>query len=86
LTVGDEAAGEFEECLVHVGPPFPADTQAAEAVPLAGVERTLGTLDLYRAAPGSLSGGHVRTALLVADAVTLAVLALDHASPAPKES
>ncbi len=30
--MGDEAAGEFEERLVDVGSPFPADAQAPEAV------------------------------------------------------
>lgn len=32
LPVGDEAAGEFEEGFVYVGPAFPADSQAPEAV------------------------------------------------------
>jgi hypothetical protein len=30
--VGDQAAGEFEERFVYVGSPFPADSQASEAV------------------------------------------------------
>lgn len=30
--MGDEEAGEFEECFVDVGSPFPADLQATEAV------------------------------------------------------
>jgi hypothetical protein len=30
--VGDEAAGEFEERLVDVGPPFPAHPETSEAV------------------------------------------------------
>lgn len=30
--MGAEVAGEFEECLVHFGSPFPANAQAAEAV------------------------------------------------------
>lgn len=32
LAVGDEAAGEFEEGLMHVNPAFPADAQTPEAV------------------------------------------------------
>ncbi|MET7655121.1 MULTISPECIES: GAF and ANTAR domain-containing protein [unclassified Streptomyces] len=61
-----------------------AGARAAYSAPLAGAGSALGTLDLYRDTPGSLRGDHVRTALLVADAVTLAVIALDHASPAPE--
>lgn len=30
--MGDETAGEFEECFVDVSPAFPADAQASEAV------------------------------------------------------
>ncbi|MEW2048188.1 GAF and ANTAR domain-containing protein [Streptomyces sp. NPDC005476] len=57
-----------------------AGARAAFSVPLTGAGGALGTLDLYRDAPGSLSADQVRTALLVADAVTMAVIALDHAS------
>ena len=32
MSVGDEAAGEFEERFVDVGSAFPADAQASEAV------------------------------------------------------
>lgn len=32
LPVGDEAAGEFEKGFMHVGPAFPANSQAPEAV------------------------------------------------------
>lgn len=32
LSVGGEAAGEFQERFVDVGLPFPADPQASEAV------------------------------------------------------
>ncbi|MFE7766909.1 GAF and ANTAR domain-containing protein [Streptomyces sp. NPDC057438] len=60
-----------------------AGAEAAFALPLTGAGSALGTLDLYRDTPGRPSRGEVRTALLVADAVTLAVIALDHASPAP---
>ncbi|HSX99374.1 MAG TPA: GAF and ANTAR domain-containing protein [Streptomyces sp.] len=58
--------------------------EAAFSLPLTGAGSALGTLDLYRSTPGRLSRDEVRTALLVADAVTLAVIALDHASPAPE--
>ncbi|WP_200301717.1 GAF and ANTAR domain-containing protein [Streptomyces adelaidensis] len=61
-----------------------AGAEAAFSLPLAGAGNSLGTLDLYRERAGSLSGDHIRTALLVADAVTLAVIALDHASPHPE--
>jgi len=60
-----------------------AGVEAVFSLPLAGAGSALGTLDLYRETPGSLSGDDVRTALLVADAVTLAVIALDHTSPDP---
>ncbi|MFJ9098719.1 GAF and ANTAR domain-containing protein [Streptomyces sp. NPDC102405] len=58
-----------------------AGARAVFSLPLVGTGTTLGTLDLYRRTPGSLSVDRLRTALLVADAVTLAVLALDQASP-----
>lgn len=58
--------------------------QSVFSLPLAGAGRSLGTLDLYREDSGSLTGPHLRTALLVADAVTHAVMALDHGSPAPE--
>ncbi|MFJ9376160.1 GAF and ANTAR domain-containing protein [Streptomyces sp. NPDC101455] len=61
-----------------------AGAGAAFSLPLAGAGNTLGTLDLYKDAPGSLSGAHLRAAQLVADAVALAVIALDHASPDPE--
>ncbi|MFF4882041.1 GAF and ANTAR domain-containing protein [Streptomyces nigra] len=61
-----------------------AGAAAAFSLPLTGAGTALGTLDLYRDVPGSLPVDRVRTALLVADAVTLAVVALDHASPDPE--
>ncbi|MFE7893278.1 GAF and ANTAR domain-containing protein [Streptomyces sp. NPDC057412] len=61
-----------------------AGAAAAFSLPLAGAGAALGTLDLYRDVPGSLPVERVRTALLVADAVTLTVVALDHASPDPE--
>ncbi|MFI1210062.1 GAF and ANTAR domain-containing protein [Streptomyces sp. NPDC020802] len=62
-----------------------AGAEAAFSIPLAGsVGQPLGTLDLYRDTAGSLSSDHVRTSLLVADAVTLAVTALDHTSMGPE--
>ncbi|MDC0765354.1 GAF and ANTAR domain-containing protein [Streptomyces sp. HD] len=61
-----------------------AGAEAAFSVPLSGAGTALGTLDLYRDRAGSLSGDQIRTAMLVADAVTLAVIALDHASPNPE--
>ncbi|MET7683412.1 GAF and ANTAR domain-containing protein [Streptomyces sp. NPDC005423] len=61
-----------------------AGAGAAFSLPLGGTGIALGTLDLYMDVPGFLSGDQVRTALLVADAVTLAVTALDHASSDPE--
>ncbi|KUN15104.1 hypothetical protein AQI96_02590, partial [Streptomyces canus] len=55
--------------------------EAVFSLPLTGTGTPLGTLDLYRRTAGSLSVDRLRTALLVADAVTLTVLALDQASP-----
>ncbi|MET9506027.1 GAF and ANTAR domain-containing protein [Streptomyces sp. NPDC006622] len=54
--------------------------EAVFSMPLAGAGGALGTLDLYRETPGGLDHDDVRTALLVADAVVLAVSALDRAS------
>ncbi|MER6212396.1 GAF and ANTAR domain-containing protein [Streptomyces sp. NPDC001642] len=61
-----------------------AGAAAAFSLPLGGAGSVLGTLDLYKDTPGSLRGAHIRTALLVADAITLAVIALEHASPDPE--
>jgi len=63
----------------------PAAKTGARAVfslPLTDGTGALGTLDLYRQKPGPLGEAHLRTALLVADAVALAVL--NHASTAPE--
>ncbi|OQR62023.1 hypothetical protein B6E66_21680 [Streptomyces maremycinicus] len=57
-----------------------AGVEAAFSVPLPGAADPLGTLDLYRETSGGLSRGQLRTALLVADALTLALSALGHAS------
>jgi GAF domain-containing protein/ANTAR domain-containing protein len=54
-----------------------AGARAVFSAPLMAAGSPLGTLDLYRETSGSLGSDHVRTMLLVADAVTLAVLALD---------
>ncbi|MES5821306.1 GAF and ANTAR domain-containing protein [Streptomyces sp. RG80] len=61
-----------------------AGAGAVFSFPLTGAGRALGTLDLYRRTAGSLSSDHIRTALLVADALTLAVAALDHTSANPE--
>ncbi|MFF6992937.1 GAF domain-containing protein [Streptomyces sp. NPDC010273] len=60
-----------------------AGVEAVFSLPLMGAGSALGTLDLYRETPGALGPDGIRTASLVADAVTLAVIALDHASPDP---
>ncbi|MFE6485410.1 GAF and ANTAR domain-containing protein [Streptomyces sp. NPDC057757] len=57
-----------------------AGAEAVFSVPLPGASGALGTLDLYRVSAGALSGDQVRIALLVADALTLAVSALGEAS------
>ncbi|MFD8222927.1 GAF and ANTAR domain-containing protein [Streptomyces massasporeus] len=57
-----------------------AGAEAVFSLPLGGAAGALGTLDLYREAAGPLDDDHVRSALLIADALTLAVTALDHAS------
>ncbi|MDQ0604630.1 hypothetical protein QF037_008975 [Streptomyces canus] len=54
--------------------------EAVFSVPLTAAAGQLGTLDLYRETAGAMSQAHLRTALLVADALTLAISALDHAS------
>lgn len=61
-----------------------AGAQAVFSLPLAGNGRPLGTLDLYKNTAGSLSSDHVRTSLLVADAMTHAVTALGHTSSDPQ--
>ncbi|MDQ0955501.1 hypothetical protein QFZ24_009424 [Streptomyces phaeochromogenes] len=60
-----------------------AGAEAVFSVPLGSARGALGTLDLYRGTAGSLGGDHVHTALLVADALTLTVAALDHAPACP---
>ncbi|MFE6338814.1 GAF and ANTAR domain-containing protein [Streptomyces sp. NPDC057798] len=60
-----------------------AGVEAVCSLPLTGGGSPLGTMDLYRETPGPLSTDHLRTALLVADAVTLTVIAHERASPAP---
>jgi hypothetical protein len=40
LSVGDKAAGEFEERFVDVGSPFPSDAQTSEAVSHAKLRST----------------------------------------------
>lgn len=57
-----------------------AGARAVFSVPLGGVVRALGTLDLYRETVGSLTPREVRIALLAADAITLAVTALHRRS------
>nr|WP_312038276.1 GAF and ANTAR domain-containing protein [Streptomyces galbus] len=57
-----------------------AGVEAAFSVPLPGAAGPLGTLDLYRDTAGGMGDGQLRTALLVADALTLAVSVLDRAS------
>ncbi|MFE2537117.1 GAF and ANTAR domain-containing protein [Streptomyces sp. NPDC059371] len=57
-----------------------AGAEAVFSVPLPGAVGALGTLDLYRESAGALSREQVRTALLVADALSLAVAALGEAS------
>lgn len=57
-----------------------AGAQAVFSMPLTVASTSLGTLDLYRREAGSPSDDQVGTALLVADAVTLAVIALDQGS------
>ncbi|MFC8433357.1 GAF and ANTAR domain-containing protein [Streptomyces sp. NPDC057253] len=57
-----------------------AGVEAVSSLPLPGAAGPLGTLDLYRERAGGMSNGQLRTALLLADALTLAVSALDHGS------
>ncbi|MEU6275310.1 GAF and ANTAR domain-containing protein [Streptomyces populi] len=57
-----------------------AGAEAVFSLPLPGAAVPLGTLDMYRRSAGGMSDEHLRTALLVADVLTLAVTALDHAS------
>ena len=57
-----------------------AGAEAVFSLPLTAAAGALGTLDLYRRTAGSLDNGQVRTALLVGDALSLAVTALDHTS------
>ncbi len=57
-----------------------AGAEAVFSLPLTAAAGALGTLDLYRETAGALDDGQVRTALLVADALGLAVTALDDTS------
>ncbi|GAA1109523.1 GAF and ANTAR domain-containing protein [Streptomyces javensis] len=54
-----------------------AGAQAVFSLPLGSPVAPLGTMDLYRRAPGSLSSRDVRVALLTADAVNTAIGTLD---------
>ncbi|KAA0940482.1 GAF and ANTAR domain-containing protein [Streptomyces apricus] len=54
-----------------------AGAEAVFSVPLTAGASVLGTLDLYQGTPGPLDDEQVPTALLVADALSLAVTALD---------
>ncbi|WP_330348890.1 GAF and ANTAR domain-containing protein [Streptomyces sp. NBC_00582] len=53
-----------------------AGVRAVYALPLGGHMSCVGTLDLYRDVPGELAGDEVRTAQLVADVLTAALMAL----------
>lgn len=57
-----------------------AGAEAVFSLPLTVAARVLGTLDLYLETAGTLDDGQLRTALLVADALGLAVTGLDHSS------
>ncbi|MFG2794753.1 GAF and ANTAR domain-containing protein [Streptomyces sp. NPDC048419] len=57
-----------------------AGAEAVFSLPLTAAAGALGTLDLYRDTAGPLEDGQVCTALLVADALALAVTALENAS------
>ncbi|MFJ8940396.1 GAF and ANTAR domain-containing protein [Streptomyces sp. NPDC102365] len=57
-----------------------AGAAAVFSMPLTAGARALGTLDLYQKTTGPLDGGQVRTALLVADALSLAVTAIERAA------
>ncbi|MEU3844678.1 GAF and ANTAR domain-containing protein [Streptomyces sp. NPDC028635] len=57
-----------------------AGVRAVFSLPLTVTGAALGTLDLYRRSPGAPSEDQVGTALMVADAVTVAVVALGHRS------
>ncbi|MEU0057429.1 GAF and ANTAR domain-containing protein [Streptomyces sp. NPDC006334] len=53
-----------------------AGVRAVYALPLGDRSVCVGTLDLYRDVPGDLAADEVRTARLVADALTVALMAL----------
>jgi hypothetical protein len=55
-----------------------AGVRAVFALPLGDRTACVGTLDLYRDAPGELVGDDVSTAWLVADVLTAALMALPH--------
>ncbi|MER5434662.1 GAF and ANTAR domain-containing protein [Streptomyces sp. NPDC002588] len=58
-----------------------AGVRAVYALPLGDSSLCVGTLDLYREAPGELAGAEVRTARLVAEVLTAALMTL----PQPDE-
>ncbi|MFJ5276613.1 GAF and ANTAR domain-containing protein [Streptomyces parvulus] len=53
-----------------------AGVRAVYALPLGTDDACLGTLDLYRESPGGLSAPQLRTARLVAGAITVALMAM----------
>ncbi|MFG2680385.1 GAF and ANTAR domain-containing protein [Streptomyces sp. NPDC048392] len=56
--------------------------RAVYALPLGSDAACLGTLDLYRDVPGGLTGPQLRTARIVADVITLALMALPYGEEA----
>jgi hypothetical protein len=55
-----------------------AGVRAVYALPLGNQSVCVGTLDLYREAPGELTAGDLRTARLVAGVMTVALTGLSH--------
>ncbi|MEU6866170.1 GAF and ANTAR domain-containing protein [Streptomyces sp. NPDC046876] len=61
-----------------------AGARAVYSVPLGNSTVVVGTLDLYRDAPGMLNASDLRVAMLAADAITLLLATFDH-TPTPGE-
>lgn len=63
-----------------------AGVRAVYSMPLGSDTVCVGTLDLYRDAPGELTGHELRTARLLAGMITVALVALARAQEADEES
>ncbi|MBD9734227.1 GAF and ANTAR domain-containing protein [Streptomyces sp. H28] len=79
VLVGDlESARSTHRWPVFAQQAVAAGVRAVHALPLGSDRLCVGTLDLYRTAPGGLTDGQLEVARLVAGVMTVALMALPH--------